>query len=204
MAEVSIEKRPSSERRGLAPRGYDPFGFRSGPLLAPWRMFEPFFASPLSAMVRRMEEEIDRWFASGGAETQGWEAAQWWPSIDVSEREGKMIVRADLPGISTNDVKVELTDGNLTIRGERRREREEEKEGIRRSERSYGHFFRSIPLPESINADQVRAQFKDGVLEVTIPVPESHRAKTIPIEQGSEKKQIASEAAAGQQQRKAS
>lgn len=206
MAEVNVEKRPSQERQSLARRGYDPLDFRSGSPLAPWRMFDPFFTNPF-ALMRRLGDEMDQWFANAGAAGQGWEGSQWWPTIDVSEKDGKMIVRADLPGINTNDLKVEMTDGSLTIRGERKREHEEEREGIRRSERSYGSFFRSIPLPQGVSADQVRAQFKDGVLEVTLPMPESQRAKSIPIE-SAEKKQISSEGAtregaAGQQQRKA-
>ena len=201
MAEVNIEKRPATQGgQSLSSRTHDPFSYR-GSFLAPWRnRFNPFFASPFGLM-RRFEEDMERFFANSWPEAA--EAEGWWPAMEVTEKEGKMIVRADLPGIDKNDVKVELTDHNMTISGERKREHEEEKEGFRRSERSYGSFCRSLSLPEGVNADQVQAQFKDGVLEVTVSIPESQRTRTIPIEGGSEKKQISSESSSASRQSKA-
>ena len=110
-----------------------------------------------------------------------------------------MTVRADLPGVDKNDVKVELADGILTIEGERRRDHEEQTRGFKRWERSYGSFHRSIPLPDGANTDDVRAQFRDGVLEVTIPVPESPRRRTIRIEgDPGERKQVGSDSASAE------
>jgi len=134
-------------------------------------------------LMRRLSEEMDRIFASAWPDARSSETSgSWWPAVEISERDGKMIVCADLPGLDKNDVKVELTEGNLIIEGERKREHEENEKGLHRSERSYGSFYRSIPLPEGAKAESAQAQFKDGVLEITIPVAESQRRRTIPIE----------------------
>jgi len=95
--------------------------------------------------------------------------AEWFPEIDVVEREGQFAVRADLPGMSKDDVKVEVTDGMLTIRGERKHEQKEEREGYSYRECSYGRFYRSIPLPDGAEASKATADFRNGVLEVTMP-----------------------------------
>jgi HSP20 family protein len=81
------------------------------------------------------------------------------------------VVRADLPGLEKNDVKVDIADDVLTIQGERKQEHEEEHEGWYRSERSYGSFYRAVPLPEGTIADSAKANFKNGVLEVTLQAP---------------------------------
>ncbi|HLK48530.1 MAG TPA: Hsp20/alpha crystallin family protein [Bryobacteraceae bacterium] len=130
--------------------------------------------------MRRFTDEMDRWFNEG---REGGEMSMWSPSIDVRERDNSVVVSADLPGINKDEVKVEATDQGLCIRGERKQEQEEKREGYYRSERSYGSFCRVVPLPEGANLDQARAQFKDGVLEVTVPVPEGARKRReIPIE----------------------
>lgn len=97
--------------------------------------------------------------------------AEWSPRIEIIEREGELLVRAELPGMSKDDVKVEVTDELITIEGERKAETREEKEGYFYSERSYGHFFRSIPVPEGAESEKVKASFQGGVLEVTMPMP---------------------------------
>ncbi len=120
----------------------------------------------------------------------------WAPAVDVSEREGKLMVHADLPGLQKEDVKVECTDDALIIQGERRHEHEEEDGGYRRSERRYGSFYRTIPLPEGAQTDQAHAEFRNGVLEVSVPIPTKQRSsRQIPIEAGtsSERKPAGSE-----------
>jgi HSP20 family protein len=92
--------------------------------------------------------------------------------VEVFEREGTVIVRADLPGLSKDDVRVEITEDALLIEGERRAEHAERQGGMYHSERRYGMFRRQIPLPEEVNTDQATATFKDGVLEISIPAPE--------------------------------
>jgi HSP20 family protein len=134
--------------------------------------------------MRYLSHEMDRMFAG----ESGRSGENWWPSVEVVERDGNMVVRADLPGIKQEDVKVEVTDGDLQIRGERRREHEERGRGYYRSERAYGTFSRCIPLPEGAQTDKARAQFNNGVLEVSVPVPEhASKARQIPIEAGAKK-----------------
>jgi len=93
------------------------------------------------------------------------------PQIDLLQRGNELVVRADLPGVRPDDVVVEVGDDALTISGERQQERVDENGGIRRVERTYGAFFRKIPLPEGAIADQAKANFNNGVLEVTVPAP---------------------------------
>jgi HSP20 family protein len=140
--------------------------------------FEPF------QMMDRFIEEMDRvfddvfgrsWLAPrfGRSWLRPWrtELEEWTPDIEVFHRNNELVVRADLPGLTKDDIKVDVTDDRITIQGERKREHEEEREGVYRSERSYGRFYREIPLPEGAMSDQAKATFKDGVLEVTMPAP---------------------------------
>lgn len=149
--------------------------------------FSPF------AMMRRMQEDIDRLFGSFGA-GQGWmtpfferEQADWAPAIDVFQRGNEFVVRADVPGLSRDDLSVELGDDALTIRGERKYDHEEEREGVFRSERAYGSFCRVIPLPEGAVAESAKANFKDGVLEVVVQAPPQEVRRGRRIEIGQER-----------------
>src|SRR5262249_43554774 len=114
---------------------------------------------------------------------------RWTPQIDISQHDNELVVRADLPGLSKDDVKVDVTEDAITIQGERRREHEEERGGVYRSERSYGHFYRVIPVPEGAKTDQAKASFKDGVLEITMPVPaeQATRGRRLEITEGPAK-----------------
>lgn len=98
-------------------------------------------------------------------------SGEWSPRVEMFEREGELVIRAELPGLARSDVKVEVTDELLTIEGERQTEKKEEKPGYFYSERSYGRFCRSIPLPEGAVAEKAKAAFHDGILEVAIPLP---------------------------------
>jgi len=164
----------SSPRAGfLQRRGEYPFGF--GP-------YEFFRANPFS-LLRRMTEEMDRMFQETGLERETSTGTGWSPAIDVSQREGTYNVHAELPGLEPKDVKVEVENDALVIQGERRSEHEEKQGGMQRTERQYGLFYRSIPLPEGAKVDQAKAKFNNGVLEITIPVPEQQgNRRTIPIE----------------------
>jgi HSP20 family protein len=102
----------------------------------------------------------------------GW-TQSWSPPLEVEERDGQLLVRADLPGIKKGDVKVSLDDDVLTITGERRDEHEEKSAGTWRSERSYGSFCRTVALPAGVDADQINAHSHEGVLEVTMPAPQA-------------------------------
>ena len=95
----------------------------------------------------------------------------WAPQIEAFRRGGKLVVRADLPGVKKEDVHVEVENDVLSISGERSDEREQERDGYYTTERSYGQFYRALALPEGVNADQCDASFKDGVLEITLNAP---------------------------------
>jgi HSP20 family protein len=140
-------------------------------------------------MMRRMMEDMDRMFEDlgfRGRETQRgfWGEGPWTPQVEVVEREGKLLVRADLPGISKDDVHVEVRDDALVLEGERRHEHEEERGGMYRSERAYGSFRRVIPLPEGADTEKCEARFDKGVLEVSIELPkERAHGKRIEIQE---------------------
>lgn len=141
---------------------------------------EFFSASPFELM-RRFTDEMDRIFAGFGRS----EERMWAPAIEVRQKDNNLVVTAELPGIKKEDVKLEVTDDGLIIEGERKREEERREEGYYHSERSYGRFRRLIPLPQDANIDKANASFNDGVLEVTIPVPQQEqRRREIPIETG--------------------
>jgi HSP20 family protein len=170
-----------SEQRGISRRYSDPWASS----LMPGDFFS---MNPFSA-IRRIQDEMDRVFSSafGGGRGGPQGLRHWAPAIEVSEREGNYVVCAELPGLHPEDVNVELTDGALVIEGERRQEREENQGGVHRTERSYGHFYRAVPLPDGVSADQAHANFKDGVLEVKIPIDhQQQQRRRIPIQGGSQ------------------
>jgi HSP20 family protein len=101
----------------------------------------------------------------------GTEGITWAPRIDVAQHDNQLVIRADLPGLSKDDIKVDATEDGITIQGERRREHEDERRGVYHRERSYGSFYRFLPLPPGAIADQAKASFKDGVLEISMPAP---------------------------------
>jgi HSP20 family protein len=131
---------------------------------------------------------------------RGFDQALWSPQVEMFEREGQLVVRADLPGMTKDDVNVEITDEAIILQGERRDEREENREGYYHSERSYGSFYRQIPLPEGVNAEDANATFRNGVLEVTMQAParQESRSRRIDIREegeGEEQQKTRSKAA---------
>jgi HSP20 family protein len=100
-----------------------------------------------------------------------------WPELDVFERDGKVVLRADLPGLKAEDIDVTVQGDLLTLSGKREEEREVKEENYYCSERSFGEFSRTIRLPEGTSADSVEATYVDGVLEVTVPKPVQAEAK---------------------------
>ena len=169
MADVKVQKGTSQER-GVTRR--DEY-FSSRDLFS----FDPF------AMMRRLSEEMDRAFGStfGLSRTMG-QAGMWTPAIEVREHDNNFEIHAELPGLNKEDVKVECTDEGIIIEGERRREEEKKEAGYYRSERSYGHFYRMIPLPDGADPEKAKAEFKNGVLQVNVPISEAKRqTKRIPI-----------------------
>jgi HSP20 family protein len=106
---------------------------------------------------------------------------RWMPAMDLVETEDHFVLRADLPGLSEEDVTIEVEDRVLTVSGERKAEHETSKEGYHRFERAFGAFSRSLTLPEGTDAEAVQANFDRGVLEVRIPKPEQRKPRKISI-----------------------
>ncbi len=155
-------------------RGTDPFASSASPA--------EFFNSNPFALMRRMSEEIDRTFGQFFGQT-GSGIRNWSPAVEVTERDGQLHVHAELPGLKPENVKVEITNDALVISGEKKSEHEHYIGRAYRSERHYGEFYREIALPEGVNADQAKAQFQDGVLEITVPVPQqASNRREIPIQ----------------------
>ena len=113
-------------------------------------------------------------------------ARRWSPATDLIEDEESYVLATDLPGLSRDDVKIELNDNVLTISGERKFEHDERKQGYRRIERSFGTFRRSLTLPDGVDPASISATFDNGVLTVTVPKPEQRKPQTIEIKAGSE------------------
>jgi len=133
---------------------------------------------PLSTFQREMNRLWDSFF-SEGAPWQG----EWAPTVDVSETEGSVVVKAEVPGMERDDIEVSLTGDTLTIQGEKKDERKESKGSYRLVERRYGTFSRTIPVPQGIEADKVTAEFKNGVLTINLPKTEETRTKKIQIQE---------------------
>jgi HSP20 family protein len=131
-------------------------------------------------LMRQMTRDIDRLFGDFGMRTPVFDRfttdVAWIPELEVYERDGRFVVRADLPGMRKEDVKVNVQDNVLIIEGERKVEDELKKDGFHRTERSYGTFFRSLPLPEGVKLDKIDAIFKDGVLEIGMPIVEAKKS----------------------------
>jgi HSP20 family protein len=109
---------------------------------------------------------------------------RWVPAMDLVESEHEFVLKADLPGLTEADVKVELEDNVLTVSGERKSEHEERKDGYYRVERASGSFVRRLTVPEGTDADGIKAHVENGVLEVTVPKPESPKPRKVAIAVG--------------------
>jgi len=152
------------------------------------------YGGPFSLM-RRISDEMDRLFESfgmggplarsmgGGLQGEGGLQSLWSPHIELSERDGRLVIQADLPGVRKEDVNVQVEDDRVVIQGERRQESRREEQGYFHTERSYGSFYREIPLPEGIDSEQAKASFHDGVLEIELPAPKQRqRGRALTIE----------------------
>lgn len=138
------------------------------------------YASPFSFM-QRFVNEMDRLFGGDYSVGNAF-GTSWTPQMDIFERGGQLVVHADMPGLKPDDVRVNVSDGMLTISGERRHEHEHESGGVYQCERGYGTFRRTISLPEGVNADSVTASFDNGVLEVSMPAPQkTTQGRNVPI-----------------------
>ncbi len=137
-----------------------------------WPSTRDIFTSPFE-MMRRFSDEMDRMFTSmSGTSRDRSGMTVWSPRTEMFERDNQMVVRVELPGMEKNDVRVSVVGDVLVIEGERRQtQTQDQQRGFYRSEWSYGHFHRELPLPESVDPGQVHAKFKNGVLEIELPKP---------------------------------
>jgi HSP20 family protein len=142
--------------------------------LKPW---EPF--RQLTTLRDEMDKMWNRFFGE-------WPAMEpfrgdWAPSLDVSETKDNIVVKAEVPGMDTKDIDISLANDMLTIKGEKKQEKEESNENYHRIERTYGSFSRSIRLPRDVQSDKIKASYKNGVLKVTLPKSEEAKSKEIKI-----------------------
>ena len=138
--------------------------------------------------LEEVSDRLNRMFARpAAARTNGKETmivADWAPSVDISETDGEYQIKAEIPDVKKEDVKVTLEDGVLTIQGERKHEKEEKGKKFHRIERSYGSFVRTFSLPDVIDEEKVKAEFKDGVLNLHLPKSEKAKPKAIEVKVG--------------------
>ena len=132
----------------------------------------------LDSLQGEMNRVFDTFFGNGNGASR---AARWMPAMDLVEEEGQLILKADLPGLEQDDVKIEVKDRVLTVSGERRAEHTEKAGGFHRVERAFGSFSRSLTLPEGVDPEAIAAEFEKGVLEVRIPKPEARQPHRIEI-----------------------
>jgi len=133
----------------------------------------------LNALQSEMNRVFNAFFDEGS--DAGAARRRWAPAVDLIEREDSLVLKADLPGLTEDDVQIEVRDNVLTIAGERKAEHEDKQNGYYRIERSFGRFSRVLQLPEGVDADRIAASFENGVLEVTIPKPEARQPRRIQI-----------------------
>jgi HSP20 family protein len=171
MAEAKVQNQPTQEQRGVARRE------EHFPAVRDFFTLDPF------AMMRRLSEEMDRAFGSSFGLTRSMgQRGMWAPAIEVRELDNEVEITAELPGMNKENVKVEIANEQIILEGEKKSEEEKREKGFVRSERSYGHFYRAIPLPDGADTDKAKAEFKDGILRVSVPLAETKRnAKRIPI-----------------------
>jgi HSP20 family protein len=144
------------------------------------RWLDPF--RDLSAIQERMNQIFEDALARSRGREEGLRTGMWTPAVDIYENSDFVVVKAELPGVEKNRISVEVKDGILSLRGERKFEKEVKEESYHRIERSYGSFQRSFSLPVSVDQDQVTARFEDGVLEVKLPKKEKAKPKQIQVD----------------------
>lgn len=137
--------------------------------------------SELEAMSSHLNRIFGRAAVPGGAGHDMLKMADWTPSVDISETDKEFVIKAEIPGVKKEDVKVTIESGMLTIKGERKMEKEEKGKKFHRVERSYGSFVRSFRIPDGVDESKVKAEFKDGVMNVALPKSEKAKSKALEI-----------------------
>ena len=134
--------------------------------------------------LRKMHDEMDRLFSTfwqkGDLDLS--EAAAWSPAVDLYEDKDQIVVKAEIPGVKKEDVSLTLTEDMLTIKGERKAEKEERRENFYRMEGSYGMFSRTLQLPRPVKFEEAKAEYKDGILRIVLPKSETSKTREIKID----------------------
>lgn len=189
MSAQQTQQQSSSQTPAKDPRRHQTsLARRSQSNLAPSVLmdsFDIFNMNPLS-MFRRMQDEISRVFAQNNLSGQtsrgdGLSLAAWAPPVEVAYHDGSLVVSAELPGLSQDDVEVQIVDDILVVSGEKEIAQEEDRGDVRRTEIRYGQFYRAIPLPDGVKAEEARAQFQNGVLQITLPLEQAN-VRQIPVQ----------------------
>jgi len=138
--------------------------------------------------LSRFQNRLNQLFEDtlrGSESEDDWSLTQWAPPVDIYDQDGTLVIRAELPGVAAEDLKVTIENNILTLRGERRIEKDVKRESFHRIERVYGTFARSFALPPQYDPDKLHAELRDGVLAITVPTSEKARPRQIPIAGGA-------------------
>jgi HSP20 family protein len=161
----NLERNARGSRADFWPAAYSPFG-----------------------LMRRFTDDMDRLFEGFGFpslhRSRLWDwggASRFSPDVEILERDGKFLIRVDLPGLAKDDVTVDVSEHSVTVEGERKCEHEATQEGVFTCERAYGHFRREIPLPEAVKTDTAKANFKNGTLEISFDAPQTAKKRRVEI-----------------------
>jgi len=127
--------------------------------------------------LRVFQDTMNRMLSDSGGTSRPWA-----PAVDILETENELILKADLPGVALKDIDIQIENGTLTLKGERKFEKDENSKGFHRMERSYGSFVRYFSLPDTVAPEQVRAAYENGVLTVTLPKKEVAKPRSIKVQ----------------------
>lgn len=139
------------------------------------------FPSDIVSMQKEINQMFDRFFRGGTLDEGDIMPTTWLPAVDLVEKDNEFVAKVELPGVNKDDVKITLQENILTIRGEKKEEKETKESSYHRLERSYGSFQRSFTLPTTVKADKVEAQYKDGILTINLPKAEEAKRKQIEV-----------------------
>jgi HSP20 family protein len=141
--------------------------------------WDPF--KELEDITQRLNHVFGRSLVSRDKEREAISVAEWSPAVDVSETEKEYVIKAEIPEVKKEDLKITMQDGILTLQGERKQEKEEKGKRFHRIERSYGSFLRSFDLPTNVDDAKAKAEFKDGVLTLALPKTEKNKPKAVEV-----------------------
>jgi len=150
--------------------------------------WDPFRWDPFKEIEKEIEDLSNRfsrlstrWPFRRETPSESLTVADWYPSVDISETDSEYLIKAEIPEVDKKDVKVTIQDGTLTIQGERKQEKEEKGRKFHRVERAYGAFVRCFDIPDGVDEEKVKAEFKDGMLLLHLPKTEKAKTKVIDV-----------------------